>query len=215
MKVTNMSSQMRNPERVNVSIDGKYRFSLAVSQVVDYGVKVGLELNEDELLQLESESTFGKLYQRSLEYSLVRPRSVKEVRDYLYRKTLNRPVRSMKTGDIKIREGVSPSVSERVLDQLVKRGYVDDYKFAEYWVENRFMKKGISSRKLRSELISKGVGQSVIEEVISASDRSDMQELQKMIAKKRNRYNDDRLMQYLARQGFSYDDIKSALASED
>jgi regulatory protein len=36
--------------------------------------------------------------------------------------------------------------------------------------------------------------------------------MSKIIAKKRSRYPDDKkLMQYLARQGFSYDDIKKAL----
>jgi regulatory protein len=43
-----------------------------------------------------------------------------------------------------------------------------------------------------------------------------MSELQKIIAKKRSRYDDEqKFMAYLARQGFSYDDIKEALREED
>ncbi|RKV91262.1 MAG: hypothetical protein D8G53_15760, partial [Candidatus Saccharimonas sp.] len=43
--------------------------------------------------------------------------------------------------------------------------------------------------------------------------RSDDEELRKIIAKKRYKYAGDeqKFMAYLARQGFSYDDIKSAL----
>jgi SOS response regulatory protein OraA/RecX len=57
----------------------------------------------------------------------------------------------------------------------------------------------------------------IIEEMLSGSDRNDSDELAKVIAKKRARYPDDqKFMAFLARQGFSYDDIKSALsASED
>jgi regulatory protein len=95
---------------------------------------------------------------------------------------------------------------------LIKKGYVSDVKFADFWVRNRFVRKGVSVRKLRSELLAKGVSSSVIDETLAATERSDEDELAKVIAKKRARYSDDiKFMQYLARQGFSYDDIKSAL----
>ena len=215
MKVTNIGAQVRNPDRINVSIDGSYKFSLTLSQVVDLGVKVGLELDEETLAQLEAESMFGKLYQRALEYCLVRPRSEREMKDYLYKKTLTKPVKNKKTGETYLREGVNSSVTNRVLAQLIEKGYVQDRDFAEYWVRNRFMKKGVSRRKLQAELMAKGVDRSIVDDVLQESDRTDNNEIIKIIEKKRNRYDDRKLMQYLARQGFSYDDIKSALASSD
>jgi SOS response regulatory protein OraA/RecX len=45
-----------------------------------------MELSEDQLKELISESEYGKLYTRTLEYSLMRPRSQRELRDYLYKK---------------------------------------------------------------------------------------------------------------------------------
>lgn len=190
-------------------VDGKYRLSLDIAQYADLGVRVGKEYTDDELVELETESQFGKLYARALEYCLMRPHSAKEVRDYLYRKT--RDTRT-KTGDVK--PGVSAEITVRVFERLVKRGYVDDEKFARYWIENRNMTKGASQRKLTAELRSKGVASEIIERLLQLSDRTDNDELQKVIAKKRRRYTDDqKFMQYLARQGFSYDDIKQALES--
>ncbi len=216
MKVTNIAAQVRNPDRVNISVDGSYRFSLALSQVVDYGIKIGLVIDDEMLQKLEEASAFGKLYQRALEYSLVRPRSEREVRDYLYKKTLSRPVRNKKTGEVSIRQGVSTDLTSGVLMALVDKKYVDDMVFAEFWVNHRFMKKGISGRRLRQELASKGVDKAVIDQVLQDSERNDNDELMKVIEKKRNRYDDDmKLMQYLARQGFSYDDIKDALKKDD
>lgn len=212
MKITAINAQVRNPDRVSISVDGAYRFSLTVAQLVELGLRVGHELNETSLQQLEAESAFGKLYQRTLEYVLMRPRSVREMKDYLYRKTQTKPVRNRKTGEVTLREGVSQSVATQVAAAIQKKGYVSDEKFAEFWVRHRFMNKGVSARKLRAELQAKGVASSVIDDALASSERNDEDELQKVIAKKRARYQDDtKLMQYLARQGFSYDAIKDAL----
>lgn len=211
MKITSISLQARDKNRVNVSVDGVYRFSLDVFQVGELGLKIGKEYEESELLALESESQFGKLYARALEYCLMRPHSAKEVKDYLYRKT--RPTRA-KTGEL--RPGVPVEVTTRVFERLVEKGYIDDEKFTRYWVDNRSLTKGASQRKLIAELRTKGVESTIVERYISESSRSDDEEIKKIIAKKRNRYPDNqKFMAYLARQGFSYDDIKEALRSEE
>lgn len=211
MKITAISAQARNPDRVNISVDGKYRFSLDITQVVELGVKIDREYDEAELLELETESQFGKLYARALEYCLIRPHSSREMRDYLWRKTRATKYKS-RTGELKERAGASQEVADRVFGRLVERGYIDDEKFARYWVENRNRTKGTSWRKLQAELRAKGIESSIIETVLTETDRTDENELAKIIAKKRTRYPDEqKLMQYLARQGFSYDDIKTAL----
>jgi len=211
MKITSVSLQARDKNRVNVSVDGKYRFSLDVFQVGNLGIKVGNEYEESDIIRLETESQYGKVYSRALEYCLMRPHSVKEVRDYLYRKT--RP-RMNKTGEIV--PGIDKSITDRVLEKLVDKKYVNDFEFAKFWVENRSLRKGISSRKLESELRAKGVDVSIVSELIQDSDRSDSDELEKIIIKKRQKYTDDnKLMAYLARQGFAYEDIKSALSVDE
>lgn len=211
MKITALKNQVRDKNRVNVFVDGKYRFSLDITQVAELGIKNGAEYTEDELVQLENESQFGKLYTRSLEYALVRPRSLREMRAYLYRKT--RDTRT-KTGDI--RKGVSSELTERVFQRLLDKGYLDDEKFARFWVENRNVRKGTSFRKLQAELQAKGVERSIVDRVIGSTDRIEHDELRKVIAKHARRYDDEqKLIAYLARQGFRYDDIKEALREDD
>ena len=204
MKITDISLQARDKNRVNISVDGKYRLSLDVFQVGELGIKIGREYTDEELAALEVESQFGKLYARAMEYCLTRPRSVKEMRDYLWRKTRPIKKRSPKTGKI----------TERVLARLIEKKYLDDEKFARFWLEHRFLQKGTSVRRLKLELAQKGIERETIERLISENIRSDDEELQKIIAKKRYKYAGDqqKFMAYLARQGFSYDDIKSALS---
>lgn len=207
MKITGITAQVKNPNRVNVAVDGKYRFSLDIFQVGDLGLKAGKEYTDEQLDELETESKFGKLYSRALDYVMMRPHSGREVKDYLYRKT--RPTIT-KIGEK--REGYSPALTERVYDRLLEKGYINDEKFARWWAENRNMTKGSSMRKLTAELRAKGVASDTVEQVVSEVGRSDTDELAKVIAKKRARYPDDqKFMQYLARQGFGYDDIKTAL----
>lgn len=215
MKITGLSAQIKNPNRLNVSIDGKYRFSLDISQVVDLGIKIGREVTEDELTALEEEGEFSKVYSRALEYTFMRPHSSHEVKDYLWRKTRTTKYKT-RNGEIKDREGVSQQLTERVFDRLLDKGYIDDNKFARWWVSNRHQTKGISKRKLVAELRAKGVELSIIDAAVSEVGRDDSSELQKIVSKKRHRYDDEqKFMNYLARLGFSYDDIKKALSTDD
>jgi regulatory protein len=211
MKITSISAQVRDKDRVNVSVDGKYRFSLDILQLGSLGIKVGKDYTEEEIKNLEEESQFGKVYTRALEYALMRPRSKRELNDYLYKKT-----RDTRTKQGTIRKGVPKEVTDRVLEKLIEKKYVDDEKFAIFWIENRNLRKGTSMRKLSAELSAKGVDRSIVDRLLGETERSDEDELKKIIEKKRNRYEDDqKFMAYLARLGFSYDDIKSALADED
>jgi regulatory protein len=212
MKITSIAIQAKNKNRVNVSVDGKYRFSLDVFQVGDLGLKTGKEYTEEELDALETESQFGKLYARAMEYCMMRPHSAREVRDYLYRKTRTTKVKSRSTGEVSDRPGVSQEIANRVFDRLLEKGYVDDEKFTRYWVENRKQRTGISSRKLAAELMSKGVPREIIETFTKASERNDLDEIMKTIERKRRKYQDDnKLIAYLLRQGYSYDDVKVAI----
>ena len=74
-------------------------------------------------------------------------------------------------------------------------------------MENRFVKKGISQKRLKTELIKKGISDKIVEKVLSM--RNDEEEILKMIAKKRDKYDDDKLIQYLCRQGFSFELVRN------
>lgn len=211
MKITDISIQAKNADRVNICIDGKFRFSLDIFQVGQLGIKVGKEYDESEIAEIENESAFGKLYSRALEYCLMRPHSAREVKDYLWRKTRATKYKT-RDGQIKEREGATEPNASRTFERLVERGYIDDEKFARFWIENRNLTKGTSRRKLTAELRAKGVENTIIESIFAESERNDDDELRKVLAKKRIKYTDEhKLIAYLARQGFSYDDIKTAL----
>ena len=199
--ITDLRQAVKNENRVNVFVNKKYSFSLDISQVVDFHLKKGLEISEEQLNEYKKASEFGKLYQRTLEWVLVRPRSERETRDYLRRKLLQKFRGHFATNEERVRENLQ-ELSDNIIFRLISKGYIDDRKFAEYYVENRFVKKGISKKRLRMELMKKGVLSDIIDEVLNG--RNDEEEIKKMIIKKRAKYDDEKLIAYLCRQGFSY-----------
>lgn len=231
LSVTELKAGVKNPERVNVYVNGKYTLSLDVAQVVDYKLKIGMVIDEEKLEELKKASEFGKEYQRALEWVLMRPRSEREVRDYLAKRRMTKEAKKRKAGWDRDREiaeaiargedatslqkkakrireagGTKYDFDDLILERLVERGYVDDKRFAEWWVENRNVRKGASQKRLKMELVKKGVGLGIVDEVLGG--RNDSDEIEKIIARKRSKYTDEKLIQYLCRQGFSYDLVR-------
>ena len=236
LKITDIKQAVKNENRVNVFVNGKYSFSLDVAQVVDMGVKVGRIVSEDELADFKKASEFSKAYQRALEWVLMRPRSKRELQDYLKRREMQGEAKERKKDwerdreiadliargeDIdakrlerrteRAKKRIKYDFKELITERLIERGYVDDEKFARYYVENRFVKKGVSQKRVKMELMKKGVDTEIIEEVLDGRD--DEEEILKIIAKKRAKYDDEKLVSYLCRQGFPYQLAQSLVAA--
>ena len=106
---------------------------------------------------------------------------------------------------------------EQILGRLKGFGYINDEQFARSWVESRRLLKPMSKRRLRLELKQKHVADEIIGRVLEDDETSDRETLRLLVGKKRkqSRYQDDmKLMQYLVRQGYGYDDVKAAMRGE-
>ena len=97
----------------------------------------------------------------------------------------------------------------------MERGYVDDRKFAEFMVESRQGRKGVSERKLRLELQRKGVSVEIVEQVLAARPHDERAEIQRIIQKKGRRYDTPKLINYLMRQGFDYETVRSVVEGSE
>jgi SOS response regulatory protein OraA/RecX len=75
------------------------------------------------------------------------------------------------------------------------------------------IKKGVSKRRLQQELMSKGVAAEIISNALDDVQRDEIEDIAKIIKRKINRYDDDKLKSYLMRQGFKYGDILLAISN--
>jgi len=200
MKVTAIKAQVKNVERVSIYLDGAYAFSLTQGQLLELKLHNGKELSEKDVIELKQASDYGKLLERVMNFVMIRPRSIREVRDYLWRKK------------------AEPHTIDTIVQRLETRGYLNDASFAKSWAHARQLTKPVSKRRLQAELMQKGVASEHIAQALADDEYNERQALQEIILKKRRqvRYQDNqKLMHYLARQGFGYDSIKEALASSE
>jgi len=197
MTITAIKKQVKNSDRYSVFVDAKYSFSLSSEALLSNGLVVGKELSASELKQQKEQASEDKIYNACLNLIARRMRSKGEIELYLKRKK------------------VSPSLLDDILNKLSEKGMIDDKKFAKSFVNDRNLLKPTSRRKLILELRSKNISGEIINEVINDDDSSEKANLKRIIENKRrqSKYNDnEKLMQYLARQGFNYGDIKEALS---
>lgn len=194
MKISAIKQQIKRPDRYSVYIDEKYSFSLNETQLLESGLTIGQELNPAKIQELQYTSKLGKLYDKTLNLLSFRLRSEWELRDYLKRNKQDQ------------------TTIDQVLKLLSKSGYVDDERFARRWVENRRLLKPISRRKLWAELKQKHIANEIIDQVLTNDETDELKILEQLVQRKAKRYPDkQKLMQYLARQGFNYDDIRKVI----
>lgn len=177
-------------------IDDEYAFAVALERA--QSLAKGQELSPQETAKLKAEGDADLAYQRSLRYLARRPRSRKEMEDYLTRHKHDE-------------DTVAATVR-----RLEERRYVDDDAFAAFWVEqrNRFRPRGLQA--LRHELRQKGVARDVIEQALEAQDDAGAAwaALHPRLARgfgDEQRAFFQKAMAYLARRGFAYGVARQAV----
>lgn len=161
---------------------------------------------------------FEKYLNKAFHFLSYRPRSEKEIRDKLLMKK------------------APQDILERVIASLKENNFLDDRKYARWFMENRlrFNPKGL--RIIKMELKQKGVDREIIDEAIkilestrdenqedpstSLSEKTsvDFESAKKLVEKKLPRYKDlekqqiyQKLGAFLARRGFGWDIIKKSI----
>lgn len=200
MEITSIKQQIKNARRYSIFVDGRYAFSLSADALIESGLTQGRELSRDELAAYKKASQEDKAYNLTLAYVARRMRSEGELYEYFRRRQY------------------ADELIVIIMNKLRKLGFVDDAEFARRWVENRRLLKGTSLKKLRLELRQKRVSDEIIQATLSADENNELELLRDLTIKKRkqSRYQDDqKLIAYLARQGFNYSDIKIVLGKEN
>lgn len=200
MKINRIIEQTVQKGRYSVFVDGTYAFSLGETALLESGLVPGQELTEAELKHWKLQSAEDLTFNSVLRYAALRLHSYWEMEMYLKRKQ------------------VSPALAESILNKLSKLRLVDDVAFARAWVENRRLLRPTSKLKLQQELRAKHVSDEIINQTLVAGELDETETVRALIAKKRQltkfKHDDLKLMQYLARQGFNYEVIKSALRDD-
>lgn len=196
--ITAIEPQKKNPQRVNIHLDGEFAFGLA--RIVAAWLKVGQEISAEKIAALQAEDEREAVYQRALHFLSYRPRSSAEIRKNLEK------------------HAVPAALIAETIERLERNGLVNDETFARLWVENRNQFRPRSRSHLSMELRQKGIDDEVIRTVLEAD--VDEEALALEAARKYARRVEglertefrNKLGGFLARRGFSYGIIAPIVA---
>lgn len=195
-KITAIVIQKKNPNRVNIHLDGEFAFGLA--RITAAWLRTGQMLDEEKIEQLQAEDGKERALQQALLFLSYRARSESEIRQNLKK------------------HEIPEAVIEETLERLRRDGLVDDGQFAQAWVENRSAFRPRSRRMLAMELRQKGLDDESMESALE--DVNDEALAYEAAQKRAPRFKDlewiefrKKLSGFLARRGFPYPVVKSTV----
>ncbi|HET7143234.1 MAG TPA: RecX family transcriptional regulator [Anaerolineales bacterium] len=188
-KITAISVQKKNPNQVNIFLDGEFAFGVA--RITAAWLKTGDELSDEKIATLLSQDSREWAYQQAMLFLSYRARSEKEIRQNL------------------LKHEMPEEVIEETIERLRKAGLSNDTEFAQAWVENRSTFRPRSRRALAMELRQKGLDDKTVTSAISEvnEDALAYEAAQKRLGRLKGlEWNDFRkkLSEFLARRGFPY-----------
>jgi len=146
---------------------------------------------------------FEKFYKAAIRYLSFRPRSEKELKDYLTKKECD------------------PLISKRIIESLTRDRFLNDEEFVRMWIRERTLIKPKAIRVIKMELKQKGISKEMIESAFENSEDSpvDLDLAVRLAEKKLRTIHDqsdkfkvrEKLGRYLASKGFDWDTIKEVI----
>jgi regulatory protein len=205
MRITKIEGQKKHPSRKSIFIDEKFAFGVSVDVLHKYNLYVGRELAQSDTDQILYAENVETAKQKVMRFLSIRPRSKKEIRDYLFRKEY--------AGDI----------ADTILAKLESLKMVDDEAFAGMVCRDSLLKKPMGEKMLRQVLFKKGVPKPIVDSVMLEFFTSSSElaiavkaaERQQARAKRSLTSVDEvhtkkKLLDYLVRRGFSFDTALTA-----
>lgn len=188
-KITALTVQKRDPNRVNIYLDDEFAFGLA--RITAAWLKVGDGLDDAKLQRLQAEDAKERAIQQALLFLSYRARSEAEIRKNLRK------------------HEIPEEVIEQTIERLRRDGLANDGQFARLWVENRSAFRPRSRRMLAMEMRQKGIDDETTSAALQHVDDEAL--AYEAAQKKSNRFKEldwqayrKKLSEFLARRGFSY-----------
>lgn len=201
----------RKKDRFNIFLDGLFGFGIDAENLLKNNLKVGKRLTQEQIKKIITEDTFKKLIDRAVNFLSFRPRTEKEIKDYLTKKL-------SQLENIKFKEAQNSPVTDAIILKLKKLKLIDDVEFAKIYIEEKvkFKKKGI--RLIKYELLRKGISKDILQEVLKVEE-DETQTAYSAIEKKLDSWKKldnlklkRKVFEHLARRGFEYETIEKVFA---
>ena len=195
--ITEVTIQKKNRSRVSVYVDGEFFCGMQSITAAKEGIKSGVEVDEAELMRVIAESESTEAFDKALSYIGNGPRTKKEIESYLIKKEY--PIFAINA----------------VVEKLSDYGYLNDESYVDSYLQ--FYSKSRGIKRLKADLVQKGVDKALIEEKLSSLEGQD--DAARVAANKymRTHKNADKnkLRAHLYSKGFDYSVISDVVGEDD
>jgi len=198
-EITSIKPQ-KNGKRVNIYLDDRFGFGIDLENYVVLGLKIGKTYSEEEIETIIKKAQFQKTLDKLLRFATLRPRSEREIKNWLKKK--------------KIHE----SLNNELFKRLKRLDLLDDEKFAKWWIDQRLSFKPRGKRALKYELFQKGIDKWIIEKILNESEIDEDKIAKELLEKNAYKWGKckgykekQKKSQFLARKGISWDSIKKLI----
>jgi regulatory protein len=204
MPIITQIKPQKNRKRVNIYLDDKFGFGLDLENFMKLGLKVEQELTDEKIEEIIKKAEFQKIYDKILRFGSLRPRSKREYEIWLKK------------------HKVHESLHKELFNRLKRLDFLNDEKFAYWWVEQRKNFRPKSVRVLKFELRQKGIDRKIIEKVLSETKVDEVSIAKKLVEKKKYKWQklDEftarrKKSDYLLRKGFKWNVISQVIKGSE
>ncbi len=177
-------------EAVHFGFSDGSSFFIHPEAALEYGIRTGTEISLDKLREVLFRSAAFAARDKAVDYLARREHSASELILKLRKKDYDH------------------ETAAAAVDMLKERGYVNDRRFAQMWVESRLRKHPEGRGSLLAGLARKGVSREEAQEVVSTTLTEEVREdaLSRCTEKFLRTKSADRqgLLTHLRRRGFDY-----------
>ncbi len=192
--ITDIKPQVKNGKRVSIYLDGAFYCGLDLLTVLKNRIKVGDEISEQKLIDIQKESELSSAFDKALKQIERSYKTQKAVKDKL------------------LKLGYLEEIVDEVIKKLKNYCFLDDKNYAERYVLTYSGYKG--KRLIKSELKFKGVSEDLIDGALNNIE-SELEVAIKLAEKysknkEKDKKNFVKCYKHLISKGFNYDDSMTA-----
>ena len=196
-EITDISPQVKDKERCNVYVDGRFYCGLKLETAIKYRLKVGEQIELEKLDEIQLENERSQALDKAMTHLTHSMKTEKDIRDFLKKK------------------GYVEAVADYAAEKLKEYGFLDDEEYCRQYAASAGKTKG--PRLIAYELKRRGAREESIQAALSelsGEAEAAAAALKKyMRGKEFTKENLSKAYRHLMSRGFDYDTAKEALSS--
>lgn len=199
MEITSVEKSKRNKDRLSVYVDDKFSFTISEEDYISLNLYENTVLDEEKIDYIRNTLNFREAKSLAVKFLSMKIRTEKEVLQKI------------------LEEGYGEECAEKVISELKAIGYINNKLYTQKYIFDRSKLKPMSKKLIKQELLTRGISQEIIDEVLEDWNVEDSAVAESLLKRKFGKYDlsDEKIMKkaymFLMHRGFSYDIIKEAI----